>query len=119
MSPITVHELTEEGLKTLDLPPDRLGRKDPRILMSGLPGVAMMASWGVRVRKVPAAFWSLDGNAAVVSCPCGGSPQPVALEPVVDCECGRFFFFDGQDVWAFATPSTESDPEEEISPEES
>lgn len=114
--PLRVHELTEQGLMAIP-GIDRLGRRDLRRVMTGVAGFSHMASWGVRVRRVPGPYWGLDGVRAIVACPCGETPAVVALEPAVGCVCGRHFFFDGSDVWAMATPSSGEPAVSEPEPE--
>jgi hypothetical protein len=95
---------------------DRLGRRDPYRLLVGLPGIRHVASWGVRIREVPAAYWSLDGTTAVIACMCGQTPGAVALESLTECDCGRYFFFDGEIVWALGAPDPEASDKSPESP---
>lgn len=98
---------------------DKLGRKQPHT-MGGLTYATYLAQVGIVPRKVPGDFWSLtitdDGYpAAEVACPCGGTPLAEALAPITGCEsCERAFFFDGDNVWAFNSPTraVEPDPED-------
>jgi hypothetical protein len=81
-----------------------------------VPGLASVFS-----RKIPPEFWSLDGNAAVIACPCG--EEPVAILGVAtfcggtdwidedrerDDErdgCGRAYLYDGQVVRVAFSPT--------------
>lgn len=99
---------------------DRVGRPqhDPKRLMHGMEG-ALWTAERVPPRLVPDAYWQLDIDAdgdpvAVVSCPCGYMPIAPALEALVEClgdACGRYFFFNGKNVWAYNSP-TPTAPEE-------
>jgi hypothetical protein len=102
---ITVSEIKEEGgLQRIDLK-DRLDRKSqPERVMLGLRSMNLIGGWGVGIRLVPPDFWTLDGQNAIVACPCGETPAPLALGPMIECGCGRFFFFEGSDVWSFGSP---------------
>ena len=92
---------------------DRLGREEGH-WMGGLTYATLCAGVGVGVKEVPGDFWSLDVTddgypCAVVACPCGAAPTAEALAPMVPCDCARHFFYDGQNVWAFASPTREPD----------
>jgi hypothetical protein len=59
-----------------------------------VPALAEMFS-----RKIPPEAWALDGETAVVSCPCEALPESERGIPV-PCpgECGRHFLYDGEAV---------------------
>jgi hypothetical protein len=84
---------------------DRLGRSEGHWL--GAMTYAIHAGeWGVGYKEVPPNFWSLtvtgDGYpCAEVACQCGACPACEALAPMVRCECGRWFFYDGASVFCF------------------
>lgn len=48
-------------------------------------------------KQVPSEFWQLDGDAAIIACPCEADPNVPVQQPVT-CECGRMFVFDGDQV---------------------
>lgn len=105
---LRVSDLPTATTNTLPHQTDRVERPEGHFMGSSTYA-ALIAQWGVGVRRVPSPFWMLDGTAAVVSCPCGESPVVEALGPFAECPCARFFFFDGSDVWAYNTPpSTEA-----------
>lgn len=62
-------------------------------------------------KRVPDEYWSQDVRdafpaplpTAVISCPCGATPEAVAGKPVV-CECERAFVFDGRSVRVAFSP---------------
>lgn len=97
---------------------DRVGREEGHWI-GGLTYATCAAQWGVGCKGVPGDFWSLDITddgypCAVVACPCGESPAVEALAPIVACcgeGCGRHFFFDGESVWAFNSPSPVAEPQ--------
>jgi hypothetical protein len=90
----------------------RRDRNDARLVarLGGFTwlGVAMRA--GVEHRVVPAEFWSQevsdDGVATVarVACPCGHEPVVELAAHPVKCECSRWFFYNGTDVWSLCGP---------------
>lgn len=58
---------------------------------------------GATLDKIPAEYWSLsvdeeDFSVAVVSCPCGESPE-VNAGGLVMCACERGFFFTSEEVF--------------------
>jgi hypothetical protein len=109
---ITVAEVREDGgWQRIDLP-DRLNRKDLKRILTGVPGADIVAQWGVRIREVPGDYWSLDDQTAVIACPCGETPAALALSALTECACGRFFFFDGSNVWALGAPADAAAQEE-------
>lgn len=89
---------------------DLLGRTQPRG-MGGLTYANLCAEVGVGFKQVPGDFWTLTTTAdgfplAEVACQCGETPSPEPLAPMVECACHRWFFFDGENVWAFnSTPN--------------
>lgn len=96
---------------------DRLGREEGH-WMGGLTYATCGAQWGVGCKKVPGDFWTLDITddgfpCAIVACPCGGTPAVETLGPQVACgDCARYFFYDGESVWAFNSP-TQVEPEDD------
>lgn len=93
-----------------DPPCDRLGRRQPRRilgLMSLFRSIPTLASeFSV---AVPDEFWAMDVSddgyhLAVVSCPCTEAPR-VEIARVVECSCGRFFFFTGDAVLVAGSPA--------------
>lgn len=48
-------------------------------------------------RMIPSSFWIVDGDVAEVSCPCGHTPRIEHMIPH-ECDCDRFFLYDGQNV---------------------
>lgn len=48
-------------------------------------------------KQVPPEFWQLDGDEAIIACPCEHDPH-VGLQQLATCECGRMFVFDGDQV---------------------
>jgi hypothetical protein len=85
---------------------------------TAVPGLASIFS-----RKIPPEFWSQDGSAAVIACPCGGEPVSelgvatfcgasdwIDEDRERDNErdgCGRAYLYDGQVVRvAFSPPRT-------------
>jgi hypothetical protein len=101
-SKLRVADLDESAAATMSLN-DRLGRRQGKRL--GALGFAVFAAKvGVRLRCVPGDYWSLDGTAAIIACPCGATPVVEALAGMVDCACGRYFIFDSVDVWALGSP---------------
>jgi hypothetical protein len=63
-------------------------------------------------RRVPPEFWTIDDQTAVISCPCGRSPE-VPEYGFGHCGCGRFFIYDGRTVRA-RPPEPEPDPDERL-----
>jgi hypothetical protein len=89
---------------------DRLGRSEGHWL-GGLTYAVGMGQWGVGYKEVPSNFWSLSVTnegypLAEVACQCDADVACEALAPMVRCECGRWFLFDGANVFCFY----ESDP---------
>jgi len=83
---------------------DRLGRPELR-RMGALRYAVSASEWGVGYKEVPSNFWSLsvigDGfPCAEVACQCRGDVVCEALA-MVRCECGRWFFFEGANVFVF------------------
>lgn len=87
--------------------------------MGGLSGIGW-ANWlaeRVPPTCVPPEFWSLDADAgapvAIVACPCRHEPvvrklaSPAPCRAIDSPECPRSFFFDGENVYAFNSPSSE------------
>jgi hypothetical protein len=81
-----------------------------------IPGLAAIFS-----RKIPPEFWTQDGNAAVIACPCGGDPVSI-LGVATFCGssdwidedrerdderdgCGRAYLYDGQVVRVAFSPA--------------
>lgn len=97
---------------------DRLGREEKGHWLGGLTYARLVAEWGVGVREVPSDFWALDVTddgfpCAMIACPCGSTPSTETLGPILACEgdgCGRYFFFDGQAVWVFNSPTQPTAP---------
>lgn len=64
-------------------------------------------------REVPSEYWSLDTvdsfpralPVAVISCPCGETPEAVA-GVAQTCDCGRAFLFSGQAVKVAFSPAS-------------
>lgn len=88
---------------------DRLGRQQPR-RFGALTYANLCAEVGIGRKEVPGDFWTLtltddDFPSAEVACQCGETPNVEAMAPFVECGCGRWFFFDGEDVWAFKPAS--------------
>lgn len=81
---------------------DALGRK--QLKRMGFTEYLRAMPWllGYFTKDVPGEMFMLDGEDAVVSCPCGVEPAPrVPFNQVVRCEgerCRRWFFFDGRRV---------------------
>lgn len=97
---------------------DIYGQRLPRRLgmlsfIESIPGFAAQFN-----RKVPASFWSLDDDSAVVACPCGGSPA-IGPSRLTGCEpnCPRYYLFTGDVVWVAGSPVSE--PTVEEAPDES
>lgn len=86
-------------------------------------------------KRVPGEFFLLDGDAAVVACPCGVDPPPrVPFNRILPCDtralevpplsrdprvpepeapplrCYRWFFFDGRNVRVMTDPSAPPRP---------
>lgn len=79
---------------------DALYRKQPKRLgaVEGFRAVPWLLHYFDK--EVPGSFWMLDGDEAVISCPCGHTPY-VPFNVLVECDgpdCGRCFFFDGNRV---------------------
>lgn len=93
---------------------DRIGREEGH-WMGGLTYATYMGQIGVTPKEVPGDFWTLDITddgypCAVVACPCGAAPVVETLGPIIACAgegCGRHFFYDGENVWAFGSPRAE------------
>lgn len=104
---------------------DLLGRKQPRTL--GLPALAScLMNGGKRPERIPDQYWALDVNdagysVAVVSCPCGMTPQVEIGSPITPCriyegdlrswdpekdpmECERGYTFTGEAVFVWNSP---------------
>lgn len=69
-----------------------------RMLMA-VPGV--LAEFG---KEIPGEYWSQDGDAAVISCPCGAEPA-VTIGHTLKCpggekepDCNRWFLYAGREV---------------------
>jgi hypothetical protein len=108
---------------------DRIGRPQTYMKRMGHGiGFALWMAEHVPPKLVPPQFWILNTDSegdqvADVSCPCKHMPTvpilgaitPCHPEPVEGCDCERYFFFDGQNVWAFnsPTPTAKESPAEE------
>lgn len=108
----------------------RLGDSTEMGVLSGIGWANYWAALGVTPKLVPPEFWALDVRdtgtieindssgrdlpvivpVAVVACPCGHEPQATKLAMPVECRaqrpstCPRYFFFDGENVYAFNSP---------------
>lgn len=116
----------------------RLGNVSEMGLMPPASFTAWLAE-RVPVRLVPGEYWSLDAvdtgetkidrvsgtnepvivSVALVACPCGHQPTVPALDHLTKCQddgcqCQRFFFFDGANVWCFNTEGADEVSEERI-----
>jgi hypothetical protein len=89
---------------------DRLGRREGH-WFGGLTYATLAAQIGVGCKKVPGDFWSLDITddgypCAMVACPCGSTPAVEPFGPQMPCGgCERYFFYDGENVWAYNSPT--------------
>lgn len=92
-----------DGVRRVDL----LDRPIPHRL-TGFAFLGVFLRAGLRYKLVPQEFWAetAEGGLTVaeVACPCGHSPQARVAAYPTPCECERWFFFDGTDVWALNTP---------------
>ncbi len=89
---------------------DSLGRKEPRRagglieLMRGMPWLM-----GAFDKEVPSEFFQVDGDSAVVACPCKTEDPPVVpFNVATRCDgdgCGRWFFFDSNRVRVAREPA--------------
>lgn len=76
---------------------------------SGFQWLGAFLRLGLERREVPVDHWTAqgsdeDGDWAAVSCVCGGEARvPLAVYPT-HCECERWFFYDGTDVWSLLGP---------------
>lgn len=58
-----------------------------------------MARNGGWLTKVPSEFWAQkDAGVYVISCVCGKTPEVTGWLEITQCECGRAFMFDGDDI---------------------
>lgn len=85
----------ERSMRTVQREPRRLGFT---IMARAVPGLARQFA-EPPAKRVPGEFWQLDGDEAVVACPCGVEPR-IRIDGVLACTCGRLFVFDGDDVAA-------------------
>lgn len=91
--------MTNDPLATYDA----LGRKQPKRL-GFIEWALRPMPWLMRHfdKTVPSEFFAMDGDDAIIACPCGVDPPPrVPFNMPVRCEgegCGRWFFFDRQTV---------------------
>lgn len=95
---------------------DDMGRQTLRRL-SPFTLVGVAAQGGVRIRSVPAEFWSSDTEEdgteiGLVSCPCGAIPR-LELLAIVDCECQRTYFHGVKEIWSLNVPSGRESGESE------
>lgn len=93
----------DAGLRKTDADGNRVPAK-----LSGFQWLGVLFRAGVPRRVIGRQHWvaqsRLDGDCAVVSCPCGeAAAVPLARSPT-RCECDRWFFYDGTDVWALLGP---------------
>lgn len=94
---------------------DRVGRTHLHKMsvmrfIENLPSEALQA--------IPGEFWDTDVNSegyteAVISCPCHRTPR-VELGRMAECECGRFFYNIGTDVFVGNSPRGRLAPWERI-----
>lgn len=118
-------ELLDRRSKPVDPRWKRCGDLAEMGVLSGIGWANWLGEHGVTPRVVPSEFWALDvrdtgatridrisgkdeavvERVVVIACPCG--QQPLAVERVapMPCGCERSFFFDGENVYAFNTPS--------------
>lgn len=72
-------------------------------LMRALPQIAVQFQ-----RKIPDEFWTLAGDDEVtVCCPCGHSPDATRMLPV-QCDCDRWFLYDGDVVRVARYPAADA-----------
>lgn len=77
-------------------------------MLGAVPGVI-----GAFKRVVPEDYWSRDTDTedghpvAIVACPCGEEP-PVRLAGTKTCNCGRAFFYIGEEVRVAFGPRADS-----------
>jgi hypothetical protein len=88
---------------------------DPRRLDLGMmcravPGLA--AQIVENSKPVPGEFWQLDGDEAIIACPCK-LDACVAAQELQTCECGRMFAFDGDQVRAIPASFFAEQPAEQ------
>lgn len=94
----------------------RLGDASEMGVLSGMGWAVWLAEHGIAPRLVPSEYWSLDADigdepVAVVACPCANEPTVGKRAAPALCEgplCERSFFFDGDDVWCFNTPTQDT-----------
>lgn len=69
-------------------------------------GVALRAK--VRHKLVPPEFWTAEESDerryALISCRCGADTRVELGASPVKCECERWFFYDGTNLWALISP---------------
>lgn len=96
----------------------KLGDVSEMGVLSGIGWSGYLAELGIPLRPVPPEFWTLDADeagepVAVIACPCGHDPHTPKLHSPVECQarrpstCPRYFFFDGENVYAFNSPKPE------------
>lgn len=66
--------------------------------------VTVMVRAGLRTKAVPPEHWEGGPDFAVVLCPCGHRPHITAGDYPRRCECQRWFYHDGTDVFALNGP---------------
>ena len=83
----------ERSMRTVGREPRRVGFA---MLARAVPGLA--AQFEIPPAKlVPPEFWQLDGEQAVIACPCGAEPR-IRPDGLTGCGCGRLFAFDGRQI---------------------
>lgn len=84
--------------------------------LGGYVTALLLTRAGVKPRIVPRDHWAPASALArtpdqscaqaVVACPCGAvTTVELAMAPT-PCECERWFFYDGSDVWVFNSPAS-------------
>lgn len=109
-----------DSLETLtDRKPPRVGHSNPDLRQFRFADFArstlLHGIMGAFDREVPAEYWSQDTResfpvnlpVAVISCPCGETPEAVA-GVAVTCGCERAFLYTGQIVKVAFSPATDS-----------
>jgi hypothetical protein len=95
----------------------KFGNASEMGILDGIGWANFCAERGIKPKVVPSEFWALDADGrgdplAIISCPCGNQPLVKALAAPIECraedDCERYFFFDGENVFAFNSPKPES-----------
>lgn len=82
-----------------------LRKLDFLTMARAVPGLAEQFA-----KKIPSEFWTLDDQTAIVSCPCGETPESEVGVPS-SCSCDRIYLYDGEAVRVTYAPLVDNECE--------